>query len=82
MAGWQYTRLPIAAGSRSQYNKVSRAPCEVVSGPKPPPAVLGSYPVPGLKDRLTRPIDTAINAQAAAALDELASQWGQRYPAT
>jgi hypothetical protein len=35
MPVWQYTRLPIAvAGSRSQDNKVSRAPWEAVPVPE------------------------------------------------
>jgi hypothetical protein len=39
MPVWQYTRLPIvAAGSRSQDNKVSRAPSEAVPVPERQPA--------------------------------------------
>jgi hypothetical protein len=40
MPVWQYAQLTIAACSRSQDNKCSRAPCEVVSVPDRQPADL------------------------------------------
>jgi hypothetical protein len=54
MPVWQYAQLTIAACScsRSQDNKCSRAPWEVVPVPERQPADLGKVSMPGLKDRL------------------------------
>jgi hypothetical protein len=41
MPVWRYVQLTVAAGSGSQDNKCSRAPCEVVAVPERQPAGLG-----------------------------------------